>query len=240
MKTLFWLCLLQLPSSTPVYREDSVVNAASQTGNRFSPNSILTLYGTNLTFGTLNNPNISGSGVRMVLGGEFLDILFISPTQVNFLIPAATRPANYLIQLVRESVGAPRIPIVLREQSPELFATPENWLLATRSDGSFITGDKPARPGETIVFYGTGFGPVVTANRTATVNWLEFASEFRVLLNGEETPGIYYVGITPTYRGLYQVNFTLPEGKLAEANPEIRVAARGDKSRPATRLWFNP
>lgn len=52
MKLLCWLWLFQLPNSLPVYRMDSLVNAASQTNDRFAPNSVLTLYGVNLSYST--------------------------------------------------------------------------------------------------------------------------------------------------------------------------------------------
>ena len=242
MKILCWLWLLQLPSSAPVYTEGSVVNAASQTVDRFAPNTILTLYGTNLTFGTAANPNVNGSGVVMLRGISPIDILFVSPRQINFLMPAETREGTYLLRLAREGVSGPQIQIQVRAQAAELFATPENWLLATHANGSLVTAEDPARPGEMIVFYGTGFGPIVSGlpNQKPDIDWLEFASEFVVLVNGEPMPGIYFAGRAPAYKGLFQVNYTLPAGRIAEPNPQIRVSARGDRSREGTRLWFKP
>lgn len=251
MTLLCWLWLLQLPSSAPVYSEASLVNAASQTTDRFAPNSVLTLYGVNLAFNTAvarpPSPPRAGwlypdqlGGVRILVGLPFLELLFVSPTQVNFRLPAAIRPGNYTIQLTRDSVLGPAIPIRVRDLAPELFTTPDNWLLATRPDGSLVTADTPARPGETIVFYGTGFGPTLapsTGIQTA-VNWLQNISEFAVLVNGEASPGLYYAGVTPGYSALYQVNFTLPA--VDSPNIELRVAARGDRSREGTRLWFKP
>ena len=249
--TLFcWLWLLQLPSSLPVYREDSLVNAASQTNDRFAANSVLTLYGTNLSFNTSGvtpppdrkagwlYPNELG-GVRLVVGTERVELFYVSPTQINFRLPLF-RPANTMLQLIRDGVTGPRIPLRIRDVAPELFTTPDNWILATRPDGSLVTADKPAKPGETVVFYGTGFGSTLASSvglQTA-VNWLEYASEFSVLVNGEPAPGLYYVGVTPGFSALYQVNYTLPEGK--GTNPEIRVSARGDRSREGTRLWVAP
>lgn len=251
MTAIFLLCLLQLPSSVPVYREDSLVNAASQTGDRFAANTILTLYGTRLSFntGSANPPPTARpgwiyptdiGGVRLSLGTTYVELFYVSPTQVNFRLPAGLLPDNYFLQLVRDGTSGPRIPIRIRDVAPELFTTPENWLLATHADGSLVTADKPARAGETIVFYGSGFGPTIAAatGLQTAVNWLLHRSEFAVWVNGEARPGIYYVGVTPGFSGLYQVNYTLPEG--VAANPEIRVSARGDRSREGTRLWVTP
>ncbi len=207
------------------------MNAASQTVNRVAPNTILTLYGLYLMY--------PDSDARIYRGATLLPIFFSSFGQVNFLLPANTLPGQHFIQLGRAGLVGPRIPIRVREQAPELFSTPENWLLATRPNGNLITADNPARPGETIVFYGTGFGPLLRdLFAQAKFFWLEFLTEFNVLLNGEPRPGIYYAGTAPNFEGLYQVNYTLPA--IAEANPEIRVSARGDQSRAGTRLWFRP
>ncbi len=227
------------------------MNAASQTGDRFTANSILTLYGTTLSFRNAaasppSPPRLGWlypndlSGVRLSLGSSLLELFFVSSTQVNFRLPAGVVPGNYFFQLARDGVNGPRFSVRIRDVAPELFTTPENWLLATRPDGSLVTAEKPARPGETIVFYGTGFGSTLapaTGMQTA-VNWLEHRTEFQVLVNGDSMPGIYYAGVTPGFSGLYQVNYTLPEG--VPVNPEIRVSARGDRSREGTRLWVAP
>ncbi|MBY0505330.1 MAG: hypothetical protein K2X03_15560 [Bryobacteraceae bacterium] len=235
MKTVCLLWLLQLPSSAPVYREDTIVNAASQTGDRASPNSILTIYGANLTFPT-------ASDVEVRIGEGVGDVLFASPTQINVVVPQNLRAGTFFFQLFRNGAAGPRLQIRLQEQAPELFATPQNWLLATRADGSLITAEAPARPGETIVFYGTGLGPVVAgaAGSRPDINYLLNLSEFEVLVNGEPLPGLYYAGLAPRFRGLYQVNYTLPESRIHGENPEVRVAARGNRSREGTRLFFKP
>jgi len=228
-----WLYLFQLPSSAPFYTQESLVNAASQTLDRVAPNSILTLYGTNLSF-------FEGPSLRILRGATRLPIFYISPGQVNFLMPANTAEGLHFIQVTRSGTVGPRISVLVREQAPELFMTPENWLLATRPGGKLITAADPARPGDTIVFYGTGFGPVISTSKGAAGNldWLEFITEFNVQVNGQPMPGLHFAGGAPTFEGLYQVNYTLPA--IAEENPEIRVSARGDRSRAGTRLWFRP
>ncbi len=251
MKLLCCLWLLQLPSSLPVYRDDSLVNAASQTGDRFAPNSVLTLYGVNLSFRTSSASRpaepLAGwlypselGGVRLSLGNEWLELFYVSPTQVNFRLPAGLRALNQPLQLQRDGVAGPRLTIRIRDLAPELFTTPDNFILATRPDGSLVTPEKPARPGETVVFYGTGFGPTIASliGLQTSVNWLKDVAEFAVYVNGEAMPGLYYAGVTPGFSGLYQVNYTLPA--ITTRDPEIRVAARGDRSREGTRLWFTP
>jgi uncharacterized protein (TIGR03437 family) len=250
VKLFCWLWLLQLPSSLPVYREDSLVNAASQSGDRVAPNSVQTLYGVNLSFRTATAsvpanaragwqyPTELG-GVRLLMGAERLELFYVSPTQINFRVPLF-RATTTAIELLRDGVAGPRIPVRIREVAPELFTTPDNWLLATRPDGSLVTAEKPAKPGETIVFYGTGFGPTLAPSLglQTSVNWLDNPFGFSVLVNGEAVLGVYYVGVTPGFSGLYQVNYTLPD--LKEPNPEIRVSSRGDRSREGTRLWVTP
>jgi uncharacterized protein (TIGR03437 family) len=249
---LAWLLLCQLPSSLPVYHPESLVNSASQTNDRFAPNSVATLYGVNLSFNTAafspapeprpgwRYPDELG-GVRLLLGTERLELFYVSPTQINFRLPVGLRASTNFLQLVRDGVAGPRISFRSRDVAPELFTTPDHWILATRVDGTLVTEDKPVRPGETVVFYGTGFGPTIASSvgLQTSINWLENPSQFVVVVNGEPRLGVYYVGVTPGFSGLYQVNFTFTDA-IKETNPEVRVSMRGDHSREGTRIWFMP
>lgn len=252
MTPLLWLLLCQLPSSLPVYRPDSLVNAASQTNDRFASNSVATLYGVNLSFGTASSVIPADprpgwrfpdelAGVRLLLGTERLELFYVSPTQINFRLPMGLRGSRNFLQLVRDGVAGPRIEFPIREVAPELFTTPDNWILATRVDGTLVTADKPVRSGETVVFYGTGFGPTIApaVGLQTSVNWLENPSQFAVVVNGTPLLGVYYVGVTPGFSALYQVNYTFSDA-IVETNPEVRVSMRGDLSREGTRIWFTP
>jgi uncharacterized protein (TIGR03437 family) len=94
--------------------------------------------------------------------------------------------------------------------------------------------------GEIVVLYATGlgvtnpiFGDLELPNRAAVI---KRAAEFRVELDGTvlDPSAVFYVGVTPGFAGLYQINLRLPP-RLAD-DPEIRIGFEGEMSPPGVRL----
>lgn len=91
-------------------------------------------------------------------------------------------------------------------------------------DGSLVTESRPARPGETLVMYAAGLGrtiPAVPSGTAApvpapvTIGRYSLGFDFTPapVTCGPRLPGTaepHFVGLTPGFVGLYQVNFTLP------------------------------
>src|SRR4051794_7583927 len=78
----------------PSYSSQSIVNSATQTAEALAPNTIATIYGTNLAFSTSVAGVVSGailpstlSGVTVYVNGTPGHLFFVCPTQINFLIP---------------------------------------------------------------------------------------------------------------------------------------------------------
>ena len=104
---LLGACLLRAESPpripAPLYTPSSIVNAASFKGGPLAPNTIGTLYGRDLAFltrslaaediynGTLPT-TLLGTGVRLLIKNTVAFIYFVSPTQVNFLVPSTLTP----------------------------------------------------------------------------------------------------------------------------------------------------
>jgi uncharacterized protein (TIGR03437 family) len=81
---------------------------------------------------------------------------------------------------------------------------------------------RPARPGETIAFFGIGFGPVtppVAAGRIAAAT-NSLTSSLSVLFR--ETEGaVTYAGLAPGTVGLYQFNVTVPAVPASDWVPVV-------------------
>lgn len=230
----------QTPSpsaNAPVYDSTGVVNAATQLAGPLAGNTIITIYGTNLAdqalsaAGSLSLPTQLGS-TFVLIGGSFAPLFYVSPTQVNALIPYG-QSGTISLYVLHGALHGPQIMLQLDPASPGMF-TWTGGVIAQHSDGSVISATAPARAGETIVLYATGLGRIVPdlvqtsiASRAAPI---AAASQMTVLLNGVQVPAsaILYAGVTPGTAGLYQINLTLPT-PLAY-NPEIRVQIGSDIS----------
>ena len=82
------------------------------------------------------------------------------------------------------------------------------------------TASRRARPGETITFYGTGFGVVNPAigpgQIAASPNTL--VAPFTVSIGGSRA-AVAYSGLAPTFVGLYQFNVVVPAIAASDAAP---------------------
>ncbi len=244
-----------LQAAAPFYSADSIVNAADNQPGPLAPNTIASIYGTNLAYGTkaitANDirggalPTVfPGTGARVVIGGLQASLYYVSPTQINFLVPANFLPGIFNLNVVVDGLAGPAVAIQIAAASPALFQLDPANAVATRADASVITSDSPARPGDIVVLYATGLGqttpPIESGKLPTQAALLARIDEFAVLLDGQpvDPHSIEYAGIAPGFAGLYQINVTLPDSTAA--NPELRIALAGSISPPALRLPVQP
>jgi uncharacterized protein (TIGR03437 family) len=234
-------------SNAPFYTAANVVDAATNLPGAVAPNGLVSLYGSKLSFSTraLQAQDLiadalptalAGTGVRVTISAIAVPILFVSPQQVNFLVPPILRPGRYKLQLVRDGWSGPEVELEVADVAPGTFVMESRFVIATHADGSLIDAAAPARPGEIVVVYASGLGQ--TTPRLLNLNiprgaaQIEQRSQLRVLLNdvAVQAAAILYAGVTPGFAGLYQINLRLPE-QLPE-NPELRVGV-GERLSPA-------
>lgn len=244
--------LAQLPPGlgAPEYSADSIANSAANVSGLYAPNTFVSIYGRNLAYATraISDADIRagmlpsvllGTGVRVILGGIFAHMYYVSPQQVNILVPNYFKAGRVTLQLVNDGYAGPPVEIQLEATAPALFEY-EGRVIATHLDGSLVTESSPAARGEIVVLWATGLGlvtPAAEPGRLPTrAAWLTDRDRFQVLVNGEPVPRehIYYAGVAPGFAGLYQINVRMPAESTPD--PEIRVGTseRFSPGRPLT------
>jgi uncharacterized protein (TIGR03437 family) len=239
---------------TPVYTEASIANAAANVPDFFAANTFLTIYGQNLAYVTkaisaddihagMLPAALQGTGVTVLINQIPADMYYVSPNQVNVLIPSSLRPGPVTIQLENYGAAGPPISVPLGNAAPALFQLDATTVIATHGNGPLVTQDSPAKPGEVVVLYATGLGvtspPAVPNQIPQAIAPLADIGNFQVFLNGTPVNGkaIQYAGVTPGFAGLFQINLLLPAN--APVNPEIRVSSSGVLSPPGRILPLN-
>jgi uncharacterized protein (TIGR03437 family) len=242
--------LAQAPLA-PRYEAAGLVNGASNTAGPVAPNTIVTLYGTNLSFqtralhyddirGNVLPTTLPGTGVRVLIANQPTSLYYVSPTQVNMVVPSNLIAGRYQLELVRDGLAGPRIPIVVRDFAPQLFVMGDKFVIAQRRDTSLVWPERPARPGEFVTVYSTGMGRAVpelpSGQLAPTPSPIALLAEFRIYLDGVpvDPSRVEYAGLTPGTAGLYQVGFQLPED--TPEDPEIRLGLAEPLSEPGVRL----
>ncbi|MFB3776649.1 MAG: hypothetical protein ACE141_03530 [Bryobacteraceae bacterium] len=172
-------------------------------------------------------------GVRVLIGGQEAYVSYVSSSQVNAQAPDGIGTGRQQVTVMDGSRTAGVFNVDVNATQPGLFAPAQLKIGGKQYVAAFIEGgltyaapsgavagaaSRPARPGETIVFYGIGFGPVTP--RTG-------AGRVVTQLNTLDLPVQFYLGQTPAAHsyaglvgiGLYQFNVEVPSGISGEAVP---------------------
>jgi uncharacterized protein (TIGR03437 family) len=239
----------------PFYTAAGIVNAADNQPGPLAPNTLSSLYGVRLSYDTLAmSPNdilggllptlLPGTGVNVAVGNIAAVVYYVSPDQINFLVPSILLPGPSTVQVVLEGHSGPQVNITLAAASPALFQLDAQNAIALLPDATLITPQAPAKPGDTIILYATGLGQTVPSvpngqlfNQAALLQ--QFA-DFKLVLDGVAAgPGVVaYAGNAPGFAGLYQINVVLPQS--TQANPEIRIGFASDLSMSGIHLPVQP
>ncbi len=240
-------------AGSPVYSSASIVNAATQTPMALAPNTIATIYGTDLAFSirAAAISDVAGAampteldGVQVWFNAQPCPLFYISPSQINFLIPYQVGAGAASIIVANNGHAGFPAAIQIHNTSPGLFLWANNQPIAVHLSGELISDLSPALPGEIIVMFAAGLGhtmPDVPGGQLAVAGFpIRLAQQFQVLFDGVACPpaSILYAGLAPGFAGLYQINLRVPSD--APPNPEIQLTVGEDASPGSIRLAIQP
>jgi len=208
----------------------NVVSAATSAAGPVAPNSWVTIYGSNLGVTTrswsdsdFTNGGIPFSleGVSVILTGapRLAYVGYVSPTQVNFLLPSDLSGGTVQVQ-VRNSAGiSARVPITVQANAPQLLTLDGKYVAGSHADGSILgkagllpsVPTTPAAPGETIILYATGCGPTNPALIPGQVptQAAGLVTLPQVTIGGTGAT-VLSAGVLPGTAGVYQISVQVP------------------------------
>jgi uncharacterized protein (TIGR03437 family) len=179
-------------------------------------------------------------GVNVAINSTKAVVAFVSPTQLNVLAPGDLPPGPVDLT-VQSSLGWQKATVNVKAYAPGLFTLsvpPGIYLVAQHTDWSYVarpgqlspnTAVRPAQPGETIVFYGTGFGqtdPQISVyHRFSGSVPLPSSVPVRVQI-GSAQAQVTYAGLVGN--GLYQLNVVVPD--LPDGDHEVIVSMGAEAS----------
>ena len=223
------------PATTTPSIERVIMSKAFGGASAVAPGSWVEIYGTNLASVTRewtpadfdgDAAPVSLDGVYVTIGGVHANVAFISPAQVNIVIPSDAAPGEQEVVLMRGTASSAPYRVQVKATQPGLFA-PADWnaggtqyvaaLLPDQSTYVLPGGvrtDVPSRPahkGETITLYGTGFGSVTPYVKAGDVprqaTWLNLPVRFSF---GDIPATVSSAGLVPGTIGLYRFDVVVP------------------------------
>lgn len=165
-------------------------------------------------------------GTRVTIDGQAAYIAYVSPSQLNVQLPSTLSAGEKKLTVTTSAGSSAAYSITVNSTQPGLYAPSLFKVSGTQFAGALladgatfalpagaVTGAnaRPVKPGETLTFYGVGFGPV-TPNIGAgqvveTLNSTEYPLEVYV---GGARAAITYAGLAPSSVGVYQINVVVP------------------------------
>jgi len=237
---------LAAPAGPPVITPGDIISAgAFGAFSTIAPGTWIEIYGTNLTTSAplqwsgsqfINNVAPTQVGdVTVSVGGQPAFIDYISPSQVNALVPSNVPTGSVEITLTNSQGTSAGFPIYVNPTQPGLLAPAsfmvgnKQYLAALFSDGqtfvlptNAIPGvpSRPANVGQTITIYGIGFGPATGGFTAGTIVTAEnsLATPIQFLFGNTQATLSYY-GLAPGFTGLYQFNVVVPNVSANSALP---------------------
>jgi uncharacterized protein (TIGR03437 family) len=211
--------------AAPVITTSGIVNGGSLTAGA-APNAFLSIFGPNLAAtsrGWAAKDFVNGAlpasldGVSVSINGKPAYVAYVSPLQINVIAPADTTTGPVPVVVTNNGLKSSSANVQLAAVAPAFFLFRGNAIAAFHSDNvtpvgasGVATGSTPAKPGETIVLYGTGFGDTNPAYPAGQVlpSAYALATTPTVTIGGASAK-VTYAGLTGA--GVYQINVTVPD-----------------------------
>ncbi|MGO9258662.1 MAG: IPT/TIG domain-containing protein [Bryobacteraceae bacterium] len=227
----------------PAYTAAGIVNASDYSPGPFAPGSVISVFGSNLSRSAyaLQTSDIQFpylptelNYTQVIVDNSPVALFYVSPTQVNFMVPATDGVGQMTVQVVREGQFGPVVTLPVLNAAPALFVWGSNYALATHGDYSLITAAAPAQAGEIVVLFATGLGktapnPGIGEIPTYSAPITNLSTLVVALAGTAVDPTlIKYAGVSPDSAGLYQINLEIPSN--APPNPVILVTVAGQTS----------
>ncbi|MGE5648540.1 MAG: IPT/TIG domain-containing protein [Acidobacteriota bacterium] len=225
-----------------------VVNGASfQPG--VASSAWISIFGAGLSRTTRDwNGAITGSdlptvldGVSVKIGGKPAYIAYISAGQVNALVPDGVAEGEVSVQLKNADGESNTYTVTKTGFAPAFFKFSETYVAALHASNApagkvgLAAGVNftPAQPGETLMLFGTGFGPTDPALPTGKLvtSAAPLTNQVTVTIGGKPA-AVTYAGVTMA--GLDQINVTIPPD-LPEGDAVV-VAECGGVTTPAVSI----
>jgi uncharacterized protein (TIGR03437 family) len=227
----------------PALMANSVVNGVTfNSATPPSPGSIVSIFGQNLATSngsatSLPLPN-SLQGTTVLLNtpaGEIsLPLFYVSPVQINAMMPFEVAPGTYSLQVQSNSTLSNSIQVSIAPFSPGIFtvnSTGQGTGIFVKTDGSIASASNPIAPGSVVSVYATGLGavnpPIASGEPGAGSEPLNRTIAAPIVFFDTLQAKVLYSGLAPDFAGLYQINVIVPSQLSSATNIPVSISIGG-------------
>jgi uncharacterized protein (TIGR03437 family) len=241
----------------------AVLDAGSYTAN-IAQGSIFVVKGTNMSasgYTAMSFPLPTTSGnVKITFtpaaGGAGTDAYLVylynqsGVNQLAGILPSTVATGNYNVTVTYNGTASAgfqvtvvqrKLGLITQDSSGTGLGVVQNYISASQLDvNRFTTGSvggvtiSPAKPGQVLIAWATGMGPVSSADNTASPGF-DFSANgvnVQVLIGGTAIKPLY-AGRAPGLAGADQINFQLPTNIITGCVVSMQISVNGNLSNPS-------
>ena len=163
-------------------------------------------------------PNVLGN-TQVQLGGLTLPLYFVSPAQINALVPFGVSPnANQALTVIREASSVSTLTVGVADAQPGIYSVNNQGFgqgsVLIAGTATLAEVSRPAKRGEFIEIFCTGLGKVnptpTDGTPSPSAEPLARTVNAPTVMIGGVPATVNYSGLAPGLVGLYQVNAQVP------------------------------
>lgn len=239
-------------NNAPVIAKAGVVNAASYLpasipAGAIAQGSFFSIFGSNLgpaaTARVTSFPlgtTLGGVSLKFTAQGRTVDAIpaFVAPSQINGIMPSNAPTGDGTMTVTYNGLTSPPMAVKVVVNNFGSFSTAggqgpgiiQNFI--TPDDQPLNTTESPAKPGQAVILWGTGLGPVaVPDNQAPPAADLPF--NVQIFVGGKLATKLYS-GRTPCCSGVDQLVFYVPNDTPQGCYVPVQVQVGGTFSNQVT------
>jgi uncharacterized protein (TIGR03437 family) len=228
----------------PYLTENSIMNGASLS-QVIAPGAIVSILGSDFAAGSLSAttvplPTVLGD-TSVTFNGIAAPLFFVSNTRIQAQAPfELPTGSNVVVQVRRGNATSAARTVAVAAVSPGIFIVDQAssaGAVLHADDFSLAGSDSPARPGDSLLIFCTGLGPLRSTVKSGESAPSDPALAETVNLPAVSIAGlpaaITYSGLVPGFVGLYQIKVQAPAGTPAGVQ-SVQITTLGGTSNTAT------
>ena len=153
--------------------------------------------------------------VSVTVNGKPAYVAYISPAQINILTPPDAISGSVPVHVTVNGLTSAAFSVPAQASSPAFFTFGGGYVAATHANGTYLGPTTlypgvttPAKPGETVVLYGNGFGATATPVTAGSPLQSGTLPTMPVIKIGGVSADVKFAGLV--FSGEFQFNVVVP------------------------------
>lgn len=229
-----------IPVGVTAVQAARTVNAASFVQS-VAPDSLAATFGTQLSTTTAAANSLplplTLAGVSVMVNNLSAPLLYVSPTQINYQIPANVDPGTAVVKVMNGGTEIANGTVTVQAVSPSIFTV--------KADGKGVPAAQTTLNGSTFlsVANADGTARAISVGTTAQPNFLVLygtglrrrssLTNVRVLIGGVQAE-VSFLGAHSRLVGVDQMNIKLPQSVRGRGNVDVAVIIDGKTANTVT------